>query len=304
MKAELAIGVDIGGGSIKSGIYSTSGEELEHITIQIPSLLTNDTFLTSVSSSVFPLLEKYKPIGIGIGSPGPLDTEKGILIGSANMPALTNVPLVYAVYNKFKIPVYYENDANCAALGEAYFGKHKDLSSLLILTLGTGIGGGFVDQKKLYTGFQGNGIEIGHMTSVIDGALCGCGQKGCVEAYFSTIGFLNRYQEIKHESLKNAHHFFDMIRSGENVANEILNFGVLALAETVRSAINLLNPEGVVFVGGITKAWDLYGEKLEHLIRLKILPVLNDRLKIGVGQNFAGSLGAAGLVFAKEKIYG
>ncbi|MCZ8157812.1 MAG: ROK family protein [Leptospira sp.] len=295
--SQLAIGVDIGGGSIKAGLYNRKGAELIHQVVATPVHLTNDTFLEAVFQSIEPLLHHPGILGIGIGSPGPLDNERGILIESANMPSLKHVPIKEYCNQKFNLPIFYENDANCAALGEAVFGEYKHLSSLLILTLGTGIGGGFVDRGVLFSGYQGNGIEIGHMTAVINGAVCGCGQRGCLETYFSTKGLIARYLEKTNQTLLDAKEFFDQVESKNPIALEILNFGILAMAETVRSAIHLLNPEGVIFVGGITSAWHLFGDRLQQMIRERIFTVLNDRLIIAKGGNLAGSLGAASLVF-------
>jgi|JI8StandDraft_1071087.scaffolds.fasta_scaffold05202_3 glucokinase len=299
MIQELAIGIDIGGGSIKSGVYDKAGKELKHLSIRIPIDLTNENFLEAIDQGTEPFVNEFQISGIGIGSPGPLDNEKGILIESANMPSLHQVPLLDHLHKKYNLPIYYENDANCAALGEATFGTYKSFSSQLILTLGTGIGGGFVDKGKLYRGYKGNGIEIGHMTVVIGGALCGCGQKGCLEAYFSTKGFINRYKEKTNQDLKDAESFFSEVKKGNQNASDILDFGILAMAETVKNAIHLLNPEAVIFVGGITLAWNLFGAKLETMIRERIFSVLNERLIIGVGGNLAGSLGAASLVFQR-----
>ncbi|BDA78523.1 glucose kinase [Leptospira kobayashii] len=298
MKEDLAIGVDIGGGSVKAGLFNRLGEELDKSVLQTSGELSNARFLEIVQNTISPLLKEKNIRGIGIGSPGPLDSETGYLLSSANFPLLKNVPISKTVRDRFSLPVYYENDANCAALGESYFGESKSYESLLVLTLGTGIGGGFVDKGKLFSGYKGNGIEIGHMTSVIDGAICGCGQKGCVESYFSTRGFINRYAEKTNNRLTNAADFFDLVKAGDKDAKEILRFGILCLAETVRNAIHLLNPEGVVFVGGITESWDQFGEDLSHKIRARIFPVLNERLKIKRGKNLAGSLGAASLVFS------
>lgn len=299
MKEALAIGIDIGGGSIKTGVYDHLGKEYKHLNIPNPSPLTNESFLAGIDSAIEAFSAEYPISGIGIGSPGPLDNESGILLESANMPSLKNVRIKDHLEKKFQLPVYYENDANCAALGEATFGAFKNNSSQLIITLGTGVGGGFVNQGKLYLGYKGNGIEIGHMTVVIGGAICGCGQKGCLEAYFSTKGFLNRYFEKTKIQLQDAESFFSEVRNQNQVALEILNFGIVAMAETVRNAIHLLNPEAVVFVGGITNAWDLFGESLQSSIRNRIFSVLNERTIIGVGGNLAGSLGAASLVFQR-----
>lgn len=144
-----------------------------------------------------------------MGSPGPLDNERGVMISSANMLGLKNLPIKESLKQEFSLPVWYENDANCAALGEAYFGAYKNTESQLILTLGTGVGGGFVNKGILYSGYLGNGIEIGHTTSVIGGALCGCGVRGCVESYFSTRGLLSRYKEKSNQTLENAEEFFN-----------------------------------------------------------------------------------------------
>lgn len=295
-----AIGVDIGGGSIKVSLFDKKGDELRSQISPTPEHLDNQSFLKNLKDTIRPLIPDA--IGIGVGSPGPLDNERGVMISSANMQGLKNLPIKEELKKEFSLPVWYENDANCAALGEAYFGSYKNTESQLIVTLGTGVGGGFVNRGILYSGYLGNGIEIGHTTSVIGGALCGCGVKGCVESYFSTRGFLNRYAEKSNQTLGNAEEFFQLVRKKDSLALEILHFGTLALAHAVRGAIHLLNPEAVVFVGGITKSYDLYGKLLESEIRTTIFPVLNDRLKIGAGGSLSGALGAASLVFSKEKV--
>ncbi|MCZ8341963.1 MAG: ROK family protein [Leptospira sp.] len=303
MKEGLAIGVDIGGGSIRVGVYNVKGVELRKAVSPTPKNLNNDSFLNTLKTTISAVWENNESYtGIGVGSPGPLDNERGIFIASANMKGINNVPIKDFLEREFKIPCSYENDANCAALGEAYFGNFQSASSLLILTLGTGLGGGFVEAGKLYSGYLGNGIEIGHTTAVFDGRLCGCGQRGCVEAYFSTEAFKGSYLEKTGTQLKDAKEFFERLDANDPIAFEILKFGTLALAHAVRGAIHLLNPEAVVFVGGITNSYNKFGVDLESRIRSLIFPILNDRLKIGVGSGFSGSLGAAGLVFSKRGI--
>ncbi|TGL91020.1 ROK family protein [Leptospira congkakensis] len=296
----LAIGVDIGGGSIRANLFDESGKELKSIVSPTPENLNNESFLKILKDTIRPLVPNAN--GIGVGSPGPLDNEKGILISSANMKGLKNLSLKEELKTEFSLPVWYENDANCAALGEAYFGSYKNTESQLIITLGTGVGGGFVDKGILYSGYLGNGIEIGHTTAVIGGALCGCGVRGCVESYFSTKGFINRYAEKTKIKLNSGKDFFQLIQNKDPIAEEVLHFGTLALAHSVRNAIQLLNPEAVVFVGGITKSYGLFGKTLEAEIRSTIFPVLNERLKIGPGGSLSGALGAASLVFSKEKV--
>ncbi|GBF49326.1 ROK family protein [Leptospira ryugenii] len=298
MSTSLSIGIDIGGGSIKSGLYDFTGKEISTTVVETPKDVRTDEFLNCLDKAIEPFSKSPNLKGIGVGSPGPLDNENGILLESANLHYLKDVPITNYLSSQWKLPIFYENDANCAALGEAKFGKYHFASSHLVLTLGTGLGGGFVEDGILFRGYHGNGIEIGHTTAVIDGALCGCGQRGCQEAYFSTKGFLNRYLERTSRQLRDAEDFFSLVKGSDPDAVQILDFGIVTMAECIRSAIHMLNPEAVVLVGGITKAWDLFGDKLEAKVRERIFPVLNDRLIFGKGENLAGSLGAASLVFS------
>lgn len=299
----LALGIDIGGGSVKAAVVNEAGFCQNETSFSVSSQTTGAEMLLGLEKLIDAGLSLFPSISrIGIGSPGPLDAQKGILLESANLPLLKNLALKTHLQDKFHLPVHYNNDANCAALAESRFGTGKYWESCLVLTLGTGIGGGFVDRGKLFQGYQGNGIEIGHTTVVIGGDLCGCGERGCVESYFSTKGLLNRFEARTNEKLPNAKSFFDQVRSGDSTSKEILDFGVTCLAESVRSAIHLLNPEGVAFVGGITEAWDLFGKSLESQIRAKIFPVLEKRLKIAVGASLSGIQGAGALALFSENM--
>lgn len=292
----IAIGIDIGATSMKAGLVSDSGTVTKEGSFPLGEGSSNETILSGLRELVQNLIP-YKPVGIGIGSPGPLLADSGVLLSSANLPQVQNLPLKACLEEEFGLPVLYQNDANCAALAESLFGKSADWDSCLFLTLGTGIGGGYVEKGKLFGGFEGNGFELGHTTVVIDGALCGCGHKGCVEAYFSSRGFQNRYRERSGTDLPLAKDFFQRVRSGDKVAKEILDEGVLCLAEALRNAVHLVNPEGIVFVGGITEAWNLFGEDLEKRLRSSLFPILEKRLKIAIGLPQAGIVGAASLFF-------
>lgn len=188
------LGIDIGAGSIKASLIDSNGNVLKSSFRKTGTETNEKQFLDSIFDIVLEL-KNSSLTAVGIGSPGPIDSENGILIESANLPLLKNVALVSHLKKKFSIPVYYNNDANLAALGEYHFGLGKGSPSLVILTLGTGLGGGWVYQGKLFNGYKGSGMEAGHVTYLPNGSLCGCGQRGCTEAYFSASGFLNRYKE-------------------------------------------------------------------------------------------------------------
>jgi glucokinase len=291
------LGIDVGAGSFKASLADVNGNvHLEH-SIPIDRLCSNSSFLDSVISLTNYFFEKDKPSAIGIGTPGPLDIDKGIIISSANLPGLRNVPLVETLKNKFKVPVYSNNDANCAALGEYYFGKSRQSKSLVILTLGSGLGGGWVVDGRLFNGHLGNAMEVGHTTIVKDGALCGCGQKGCTEAYFSTRGFINRYKETTGMDLINAEEFFTLVKSGDKSAIQVFDFAVDVFAECIKNIIHTVNPDRIALVGGISHAFDLFETKLNKKISEITFPVLFNYTEIVVGSNIAGSLGAAALCF-------
>lgn len=288
------LGIDIGGGSIKANLVDPQGNTLGN-THRATGAATNEKQFLDSLCDIVSEMQTPSLIAIGIGSPGPIDSENGILIESANLPLLKNVALVAHLKKNFSIPVYYNNDANLAALGEYRFGLGKGSSSLVILTLGTGLGGGWIYQGKLFNGYKGSGMEAGHVTYQPNGSLCGCGQKGCVEAYFSASGFLNRYKEQTGKELSSAEEFFEKSRKGESTALSLLNEGVEALAQLCRGLIHTINPDKIVFTGGIVQSWDLFGNSLKERIAELIFPIFRTYTQILPGGNVSGALGAAAL---------
>ncbi|TGM52828.1 ROK family protein [Leptospira adleri] len=288
------LGIDIGAGSIKASLVDTGGNILKQTSRNTGVETTEKEFLDSLVNIVSEL-EDSSLVAVGIGSPGPIDTENGILIESANLPLLKDVALVAHLKKNFKLPVYYNNDANLAALGEYRFGLGKGSGNLMILTLGTGLGGGWVYQGKLFNGYRGSGMEAGHVTYLPGGSLCGCGQRGCTEAYFSASGFLNRYRETSGAQLSGAEEFFEKVRTADRIATTLLNEGIDALSQLCRTLIHTVNPEKIVFTGGLVKSWDLYGDVLKEKIHGLVFPIFRTYTQILPGGNVAGALGAAAL---------
>lgn len=288
------LGIDIGAGSIKAGLVEKDGTILCESRVPTFREMTNQDFEKSLQNLIHEVTKGKTVLGVGIGSPGPIDSEKGVIHASANLPHLQAFPIASYIKEQWGWESVLNNDANAAAVGEYFFGKGKGSTNLFVFTLGTGLGGGWVWNGKLYNGFQGNGMEVGHTTVVIDGELCGCKKRGCAEAYFSARGFLNRFKEKTNVQLESAKEFFNLVRNKHPQAEEILNFGIQALSEATRNIVNLLNVDTIVYVGGLTQSWDLFGYKLETNVRTKIFTVLEKRLKIYYGQNQA-ILGAASL---------
>jgi glucokinase len=294
------LGIDVGGQSIRAILISKDGEIFVDNKSTTDPLFTNEEFLNTIDNLITPILKNYDVYSIGIGTPGPLSIEEGIILSSANLVNLKNTPIVSFLKSKTSLPIYFNNDSNVAALGEYYFGKNSKRESLFVFTLGTGLGGGFIYKGEIYNGYSGNGMEVGHTTVVPNGALCGCGQKGCIESYFSTRGFINRYKERTNLELKNAEEFFKKIELKDQIANEILNFGIECFSDCIRNVVHLLNPIKIVFLGGLSKSYSIYGNVLEEKVKSKIFPILADVLEFSVGNEMAGLLGSASLGFKNE----
>ncbi len=291
------LGIDVGGGSIRGTVVDKEGNSYFDFSIATESNASNKDFIDAISNVVRQCLAAVPVDAIGIGTPGPIDIDTGVLISSANLKNLKNLELVSFVREKFHLPVYFNNDANCACLGEYYFGTGKSAKSLVVFTLGTGLGCGWVVNGKIFNGYKGNGMEAGHLTVIKDGALCGCGQRGCVEAYFSTKGLLTHYSDLTSTELTNAKDFFELVAGNDEKAKQVLELGVSALAEGIRNVVHLVNPDRIVFVGGITASYDLFGKSLEEKAKRIIFPVLAEHVEFKVGSSVAGSFGAAALAF-------
>lgn len=198
----MFLAIDIGGTTIKSGLVDSEGKIVAYHVVPTQGE-SNSAFAGSLRQAILPLLKKNLPDACGIGSPGPLDLENGEIIASANMAGLKHFPIVSQVRQIFSelgycAPVFLNNDANCAALGQLYFGLGKESQDFAVLTLGTGLGGGLILNKKLFGGYQGNGFEVGHVPVAwpffreefadIPLMRCGCGSLGCVETFASARG--------------------------------------------------------------------------------------------------------------------
>ncbi|TGL57592.1 ROK family protein [Leptospira sarikeiensis] len=291
------IGVDIGAQSIKACLTNETGKIFFQSDRKTGPGMDSKLFLSLLENQISELVSKSEnPIsGIGLGSPGPIDKENGILVSSANLPLLKNVQLVGFLKEKFGVPVFYDNDANCAAIGEYWFGEGKNSPNLIVLTLGTGLGGGWVLEGKLFDGYLGNSMEVGHTTIHPNGALCGCGQKGCAEAYFSASGFSSRFLEKTGSTLPDIQTLFDLTTQDHKEANEILEEGIEALAQLIRNLIHLLNPKHIVLSGGIAKSYSFFGKRLENRVKEIIFPIFKEYVKILPGESVTGALGAASL---------
>lgn len=172
------IGIDLGASFLRGGIVSQKGE----MEVKIKEKTQKEDLTEQIIKVIRNLLKSKEIEAIGLGVPGPLDFKKGLILNPPNLPKWHNLPLLRILKKEFKPPIFLDNDGNCALLGEKWQGVAKNLKNALMLTLGTGIGGGILIDGKVYRGKSGAGAELGHMIIDPQGPSCNCGQKGCLEA--------------------------------------------------------------------------------------------------------------------------
>lgn len=314
--ADYIVGVDLGGTNIVSLLMTGKGEIVGRDTRLTLAKEGKDKVLSQIVNSVERILEESETklgissksiIGLGIGSPGPLSIKKGLVHFTPNLPGWTNVPLVDILRDKLALPIFLENDANAAALGEWWRGAGKDVDNLVLLTLGTGIGGGIIIQGEVFHGAWDTAAEIGHMIIHEGGLVCGCGKKGCLEAYASATGVIKRTLSAMREGEKSI--LAGAVKNrGENITCELVykaaekgdSLSRWIVEETARylgigiaSIVNVLNPEMVILSGGMIAAGALIFKPVRKYARENALAAAIEGVEI-VPAALSGNSGAIG----------
>ena len=261
----MYIGIDIGGMSIKAGVVNENGDILAKHAVPTPKN-DNDAFLNAMLESIDKALEeaniqKSDIKAVGIGNPGVVDRDKGILSEATNI-GFSNVPAREFLHKHLgDIPVLVENDANCAALGEYY--KAESSRNFIFITLGTGIGGGIIINGKLYLGANGAAGELGHIVTHTNGRPCACGRRGCWETYASVTGLIETTKEHRDEikSLSpneeiSGRTVFDLARKGDKDAERIRDMWIEELAIGIVDMVNIFQPDQILIGGAISKEGD------------------------------------------------
>lgn len=275
---KYVIGVDLGGTKITTAISSLTGDIIEKTTLATGSSLGEEVVLGRLMDSISMVLEasqiKEEEVrGIGIGSPGPLDSKRGVIITTPNLP-FRNFDIVTPIRNRFGIPVFLDNDANVAALGEYTFGAGKGAQNIVYMTVSTGVGGGAVLNGRPYRGNTSNALEIGHMTIEPSSRhRCNCGNYGDVEALSSGTAIAKRAREAVEAGLETSLAGLDTITSyevyqayleGDKVAIEILDTAFDYLGIAVANLILAFDPEIIVIGGGVSKIGKLFFDKIKE----------------------------------------
>ena len=209
--------------------------------------------------------------GVGVGTPGLIPEDSGTVVYAPNVPEWVDLPLQSILRERLGLPVTIENDANAAAIGEHWVGGAAGKANVICITLGTGVGGAIIMNNEVWRGSNGAGGEIGHMTVVENGRMCGCGAPGCLEAYASATAIAEQARELLHDGRKSvlrersggdldridAAMVAEAAGQGDDTAREVMHRSATLLGTAVSSLTNLLNPELIVIGGGVMKAGDL-----------------------------------------------
>lgn len=316
MKDTMFIGIDLGGTNIKAGLVDGKGviraeKEIatevhggvEHVMARMKSLILD---LSGQADAVIG--------GVGVGLPGMVDVEKGVYHEGPNLPGWKNEPLVEKLGAMVELPIILDNDANVAALGEYAYGAGRGVRNMLMVTLGTGVGGGLILNGKLFYGARYSAGEFGHTIINFEGPTCACGRPGCVEAYIGTQGILRRVREKLQAGQASSlaqiepsklmpKDISDAARLGDDVATEVLSDTGRYLGIATGNVANLLNIERVVVGGGVANAGDWILQPARATLKeiaLKVPSETVDMVPALLG-NHAGLVGAAHLAMLAQK---
>ena len=304
------LAADIGGTNLRLARVQAGGHIVREVRVQtnfsqlteLSSEAAAQAIVDTISQAAQPLLDA-DIVGLGIGFPGFFMGDSGILASSPNIPQLDNFNLAELLSNQLHIPVSAQNDALCAAIGEHTFGAGKGHKNLLHITLGTGIGGGFILNHQPYAGEHGMAIEFGHLCVAHgqDARLCGCGNHGCVEAYASASAISARYAEISGEQLETKI-IFERGIQGNHEANVIIKSAASYLGQAIAEAIKLLDIQTVCISGGLIGAWNILHPNIMVSLNNNLIPPQQNKVRIlpSILKDNAGLLGAANL-FNKPK---
>ncbi|MGB3265047.1 MAG: ROK family protein [Microcoleus sp.] len=295
------IGIDLGGTAIKLGRFSEDGICHQSLTVPTPQPATPEAVLAAIADAIFQL--QTRPIvegglgediirAIGIGTPGPADAAGRTARVAINLTNWHNVPLADWLEAKTGLPTILANDANCAGLGEAWLGAGKHFKNLILLTLGTGVGGAVILDGKLFSGHLGAAGELGLIAIDPDGPECNSGNRGSLEQYVSV-------QAIRRETGLEPLELANLARSGDAKALEYWqNYGRY-LGIGLASLIYVLTPEAIIIGGGISAGAEFFLPAVQAEIERRVLPTSREDLQLLVAQlgNQAGMVGAAKLAW-------
>lgn len=308
----MRIGVDIGGTNLVAGLVDEKCRIIDKTDTPTLGKRSTEEIVEDIISLCKTLMQKHQLTdadieSIGLGVPGWCDTDAGVIWECDNVN-FKNTPIAEMIQKQIRVSVRLANDADCAALGEAYGGATKDAAHSLMVTIGTGVGGGIIIDKKIYNGFNHGGGEVGHMSIDINGLPCVCGRLGCWEAYASATALIAQTRQAAKENPDsvlyksvdgdlekiNGKTVFDALKAGCPVAEQVVDNFVRYFAAGLLNLIAIFQPEIIAIGGGVSKAGDVLLDRVRAIVDKESYGSM-PRPKICVAElgNDAGVLGAA-----------
>jgi len=321
-KSELPVlALDLGGTKIFAATISRQGQVMARERSLTLAREGPDIVLSRILSAIDHFLgqRNIKPSqlhSISVASAGAIDYKKGLVAQSANLPGWHDIPLRDIVQARYKVRTHLLNDADAAALGEHQFGAGRGVDTLVLLTLGTGIGGGVILNGRLYSGGSGSASEIGHMTIDVNGPRCGCGNTGCLEVLASGTAIAreatSRLKQGERSSLTGmvggkieditAEKVSAAARAGDHLASEVIRQAATYLGVGLTNVVNIFNPEMIIIAGGLAKIGDPLLDPARQIIKERAYTVGGQAVRIVPAQlgDDAGVLGAAAFAWQQE----
>jgi glucokinase len=311
----MLMGIDVGGTNLRLGVLD-NGLVIDDMRFQAnfseicknnPSDIAWHKIVEVTAKAINEMLRKHPDVSaIGIGFPGFIDPKTQKILQSPNLPGLLNVDLSAALSAIVKLAVLVENDALVAAYGEFRSldvadkaTVTEDIQDLIYVGLGTGVGGGLILNGQPFGGQHGMAMEIGHMITVPNGRLCGCGNCGCMEQYASATGVALSYQELTGQNIT-VDAIAALARAGDVNAIEAYTVAGLNLATALANIIKVLDIRVILIGGGMSQAWDLIADVFHVTLNAALIPVLRGKVEVKISNtgDQAGIIGAALLVNA------
>lgn len=319
---KVVVGIDLGGTAVKIGILNAAYEILAQTSIPTNAGRPYEEVIADMGKTAVSLLagngfEVSDCAGAGVGSPGTIDSKNGVVLYSNNI-RWDNVPLAKELQKYLPVPVYVQNDANCAALGEVLCGAAKGCQNAVFLTLGTGVGGGIVINGKIFEGGHPGGAELGHVKCGSQRRRCTCGRYDCLEAYASATALINDAKQMASEhpdsmlwslcgqdlDKMDAKMPFDAADAGDHCGRILVDSYIQYLADGITDLANIFRPDRIVLGGGVCAQGEKLTEPLNQYLRancfgntVAYVPIV----VVAKTGNQAGMIGAAGLVFGETQ---
>lgn len=315
---KFALGIDLGGTNIKMGVVSSAGKIIDQTSVKSNAELGPKHVINQIITTAKMIIKnnKVQIKAIGIGTPGVVAVGKGTVENPPNFPGWKKINIAKILTDKLELKVYVENDANAAAIGEMIFGAGKKYDSFVMVTLGTGVGGGIIINRKIFHGAFGAAGELGHVTIDYKGSKCNCGSFGCIETY---VG--NRYLKARIREELSEHkdsliwqlldHQADEVspriiqqasEHGDQFAQQVIKDMGIQLGAALTSVSNLLDISTFVIGGGVAGFGKPLFNSISETIKKRVLTSIKPRVKVIPAKlkNNAGIKGASSLVFYKH----